>query len=72
MAVAQFLSKLCLQLLKFKINKLIIVEKNEFNLFVIKKNIESLNTNNVDIEYKLYYIKEIESSNKNNLFTKSN
>ena len=30
-------------------------------IFVIKKNIESLNTNNVDIEYKLTDIKEIES-----------
>ena len=57
-------SELCLQLLKFKINKLIIVEKNEFNLFVIKKNIENLHIKNVNIEYKLSDIKERESLEK--------
>ena len=52
-------SELCLQLLKFKIKKLIIVEKNEFNLFNIKKNIENLNLQYCEIEYKLIDITDI-------------
>ena len=46
-------TELCLQLLKFKIKKLIIVEKNEYNLFAVKKNIENLDLKNITISYSL-------------------
>ncbi len=51
-------SELCLQLLNFKIKKLIIIEKNEFNLFTIKKNIDSLKLKKIDIVYRLVDIND--------------
>ncbi len=51
-------SELCLQLLKFKIKKLIILDKNEFNLFTIRENIKNINIKDVEIIYKLADVKD--------------
>lgn len=46
-------SELCIQLLKFDLKKLIIIDNSEFNLYNIKKRIGNLEKSNTDIHFKL-------------------
>ena len=46
-------SELCLQLLKFNIKKLVILDSSEFNLYNIKNRVNDLKIENIIIEYKL-------------------
>ncbi len=67
-------SKLSTEIYNLKVKKLILIEKSEFDLFSLKKKIDSLNAKKIEIDYllgdltDLSFVKKVFKKNKINIF----